>query len=75
MFVIVLFLYIKLSLLCFTFAKYANIFFGGVEEDVEVILENLPSKRQSMLFSATMPIWVKKLARKYLDNPLQIDLV
>ncbi|KAJ4840949.1 DEAD-box ATP-dependent RNA helicase 3, chloroplastic [Turnera subulata] len=47
----------------------------GFEEDVEVILENLPPKRQSMLFSATMPAWVKKLSRKYLDNPLQIDLV
>ncbi|XP_017419020.1 DEAD-box ATP-dependent RNA helicase 3, chloroplastic isoform X2 [Vigna angularis] len=47
----------------------------GFEEDVEVILENLPSQRQSMLFSATMPAWVKKLARKYLNNPLTIDLV
>ena len=47
----------------------------GFEEDVEVILEKLPSKHQSMLFSATMPGWVKKLARKYLDNPLTIDLV
>ncbi|PKU77785.1 DEAD-box ATP-dependent RNA helicase 3, chloroplastic [Dendrobium catenatum] len=47
----------------------------GFEEDVEVILEKLPSKRQNMLFSATMPGWVKKLARKYLDNPLTIDLV
>ncbi|GMH14977.1 hypothetical protein Nepgr_016818 [Nepenthes gracilis] len=47
----------------------------GFEEDVEVILEKLPSKRQSMLFSATMPGWVKKLARRYLDNPLTIDLV
>ncbi|XP_044480821.1 DEAD-box ATP-dependent RNA helicase 3, chloroplastic-like isoform X6 [Mangifera indica] len=47
----------------------------GFEEDVEVILENLPPKRQSMLFSATMPAWVKKLSRKYLDNPLNIDLV
>ncbi|MBA0561583.1 hypothetical protein Golob_018398 [Gossypium lobatum] len=47
----------------------------GFEEAVEEILENLPSKRQSMLFSATMPSWVKKLARKYLDNPLNIDLV
>ena len=26
-------------------------------------------------FSATMPSWVKKLARKHLDNPLTIDLV
>lgn len=47
----------------------------GFEEDVEVILEKLPSKRQNMLFSATMPGWVKKLSRKYLDNPLTIDLV
>lgn len=47
----------------------------GFEEDVETILQKLPSERQSMLFSATMPSWVKKLARKYLNNPLTIDLV
>lgn len=47
----------------------------GFEEDVELILENLPAERQSMLFSATMPVWVKKLARKYLADPLTIDLV
>ncbi|KAL3736819.1 hypothetical protein ACJRO7_025708 [Eucalyptus globulus] len=47
----------------------------GFEEDVEVILEKLPSQRQSLLFSATMPGWVKKLARKHLNNPLTIDLV
>lgn len=47
----------------------------GFEEDVELILQKLPSVRQSMLFSATMPTWVKKLSRKYLDNPLTIDLV
>lgn len=47
----------------------------GFEEDVEKILGQLPSVRQSMLFSATMPVWVKKLARRYMDNPLTIDLV
>lgn len=47
----------------------------GFEEDVEVILDQLPQERQSMLFSATMPGWVRKLARKYLNNPLTIDLV
>lgn len=47
----------------------------GFEEDVEVILQKLPTQRQNMLFSATMPTWVKKLARKYLENPLTIDLV
>ncbi|CAL9136257.1 unnamed protein product [Musa acuminata var. zebrina] len=47
----------------------------GFEEDVEVILEKLPSERQNMLFSATMPGWVKKLARRNLKDPLTIDLV
>ncbi|KAJ3669327.1 hypothetical protein LUZ60_011277 [Juncus effusus] len=47
----------------------------GFEEDVETILEKLPEVRQSMLFSATMPGWVKKLARKHLTEPLTIDLV
>ncbi|KAL8555011.1 hypothetical protein ACS0TY_002989 [Phlomoides rotata] len=47
----------------------------GFEEDVETILQKLPSERQSMLFSATMPSWVNKLSRKYLNNPLTIDLV
>ncbi|KAL0846914.1 hypothetical protein Bca101_020160 [Brassica carinata] len=43
----------------------------GFDEAVESILENLPQKRHSMLFSVTMPTWVKKLARKYLDSPLE----
>ena len=47
----------------------------GFEEDVEVILDKVPTQRQTMLFSATMPGWVKKLSRKYLNNPLTIDLV
>ena len=47
----------------------------GFAEDVERILESVPTERQSMLFSATMPDWVKKLARKYLRQPLTIDLV
>lgn len=47
----------------------------GFEEDVEVILDNVPGVRQSMLFSATMPGWIRKLTRKYLNNPLTIDLV
>lgn len=47
----------------------------GFEEDVERILEQMPKERQSMLFSATMPTWVKKLSRKYLHDALTIDLV
>ncbi|KAH9288348.1 hypothetical protein KI387_032465, partial [Taxus chinensis] len=47
----------------------------GFDEDVEVIMERLPKKRQSMLFSATMPLWIHKLSKKYLTNPLLVDLV
>lgn len=47
----------------------------GFAEDVEKILEHLPKRRQSMMFSATMPSWIVKLTRKYLKDPLTIDLV
>ncbi|XWS33002.1 hypothetical protein CRYUN_Cryun22dG0039700 [Craigia yunnanensis] len=47
----------------------------GFAEDVETILERLPANRQSMMFSATMPNWIKGLTRKHLKNPLTIDLV
>ncbi|KAF8410050.1 hypothetical protein HHK36_002570 [Tetracentron sinense] len=47
----------------------------GFQEDVECILSYLPAKKQCMLFSATMPSWVNELSRKYLRDPLIIDLV
>ncbi|KAB1208739.1 DEAD-box ATP-dependent RNA helicase 9 [Morella rubra] len=47
----------------------------GFQEDVEKILEKLPQKRQSLMFSATMPSWIRKLTQNYLNNPLIIDLV
>ncbi|KAJ7965014.1 DEAD-box ATP-dependent RNA helicase [Quillaja saponaria] len=47
----------------------------GFQEDVEKILEKLPSNRQSLMFSATMPSWIKQLTRNYLKDPLTIDLV
>lgn len=47
----------------------------GFAEDVEVILERLPQNRQSMMFSATMPPWIRSLTNKYLKNPLTVDLV
>lgn len=47
----------------------------GFEEDVDRILESVPTERQTMLFSATMPPWVKGLTRKHLNNPVMVDLV
>lgn len=47
----------------------------GFQEDVEKILDRLPPKRQTLMFSATMPYEIKQLTRKYLNNPVTIDLV
>lgn len=47
----------------------------GFEEDMEVILQQMPQQRQTMLFSATLPHWVNKVARRYQQNPATIDLV
>ncbi|KAL4355477.1 hypothetical protein GQ457_06G042590 [Hibiscus cannabinus] len=47
----------------------------GFAEDVETILERLPVNRQSLMFSATMPNWIRSLTQKQLKDPLTIDLV
>ncbi|KAF2305547.1 hypothetical protein P3X46_004749 [Hevea brasiliensis] len=47
----------------------------GFVDDIETIFQRLPQNRQSMLFSATMPSWIKNLIRNYLKDPLTIDLV
>ena len=47
----------------------------GFEEDMETILSQAPEERQTMLFSATLPAWVNKIARRYQKNPMIVDLV
>jgi superfamily II DNA/RNA helicase len=44
----------------------------GFLPDVERILELIPQRRQTMLFSATMPGEVVTLARKYLTQPTHV---
>ncbi|MGZ4959327.1 MAG: DEAD/DEAH box helicase [Methylomonas sp.] len=46
----------------------------GFIDDVEWILEQTPSTRQTALFSATMPTEIRKIAQKYLNNPEQITI-
>ena len=41
----------------------------GFREDIETILNNTPIQRQTLLFSATMPVPVRKIAEKYQKNP------
>jgi len=46
----------------------------GFITDVEFIINCLIHEHQTLLFSATMPKEIGELARKYLKNPLTIDL-
>ncbi|CAL4891004.1 unnamed protein product [Urochloa decumbens] len=47
----------------------------GFDQDVETILQQVPQQRQTLMFSATMPTWIRKLTQKYLNNPVVVDLV
>jgi ATP-dependent RNA helicase RhlE len=46
----------------------------GFLPDVKRILRMVPAKRQTLLFSATMPPAIAALTREMLRNPLMIDL-
>ena len=46
----------------------------GFIHDVKKIMRQLPAKRQTMLFSATMPPAIKKLADQLLKNPKYVSV-
>lgn len=46
----------------------------GFIDDVELILNELSSQRQVALFSATMPDRIRKLADRYLKDPVRITI-
>jgi superfamily II DNA/RNA helicase len=46
----------------------------GFIPDIEEICSKLPTNRQTLLFSATMPGPIKKLADKFLSNPKTIEV-
>ncbi len=45
----------------------------GFIDDVEWILEQTPKNRQIALFSATMPQQIRRIATRYLNNPVGGD--
>lgn len=47
----------------------------GFLPDVEKLVSKLPTKRQTMLFSATMPGQIINLARRYMNQPVHIRAV
>jgi len=46
----------------------------GFIPDIENICTKLPTNRQTLLFSATMPPPIKKLADKFLSNPKSVEV-
>jgi len=46
----------------------------GFMPDIRRILSHLPTKRRTLLFSATFPDEIKKLARDFLNNPQIIEV-
>ncbi|MCP3673038.1 MAG: DEAD/DEAH box helicase [Gammaproteobacteria bacterium] len=46
----------------------------GFIDDVEWILEQTPSNRQIALFSATMPREINRIAKRYLNDPVEITI-
>jgi len=46
----------------------------GFAPQLKSILEYVPRDRQTMLFSATMPDSISKMAQKYLKQPLRIEV-
>ncbi|MDY6936764.1 MAG: DEAD/DEAH box helicase [Cyanobacteriota bacterium] len=46
----------------------------GFLDDIEAIFNYLPDERQTLLFSATLPPAIRRLAQKILKNPEAIDV-
>ena len=46
----------------------------GFAEDIDRIVKQLPTTRQTLFFSATMPPKIRNLARKTLKNPVEISI-
>ncbi|MGM0377737.1 MAG: DEAD/DEAH box helicase [Bacteroidota bacterium] len=46
----------------------------GFYEDIMQIVSHLPQKRQTLMFSATMPEKIRKLARELLTNPEEVNI-
>ena len=47
----------------------------GFIEDIETILQATPNERQTLLFSATFPPEVKRLAIRYMNKPEHVQMV
>ncbi|MDA0973072.1 MAG: DEAD/DEAH box helicase [Bacteroidetes bacterium] len=47
----------------------------GFKEDIDLILEKTPEKRVTWLFSATMPAEIRRIVKKYMENPVEVSVM
>tara|TARA_Y100001970_G_scaffold294273_1_gene449598 strand:+ start:2451 stop:4229 length:1779 start_codon:yes stop_codon:yes gene_type:complete len=57
---------------CFVLDEADEMLKMGFIDDIEWISDKLPKEKQMILFSATMPSEIRKIAKKYLNNPAEI---
>ena len=46
----------------------------GFQEDLDSILEQTPAEKRTLLFSATMPAEVRRIASNYMNDPHEITI-
>jgi ATP-dependent RNA helicase DeaD len=46
----------------------------GFQDDIEFILGNTPNRNATWLFSATMPNEIKRVSRKYMNEPAEVTV-
>jgi ATP-dependent RNA helicase DeaD len=46
----------------------------GFQDDIEFILQNTPKREATWLFSATMPPEIRRVSKKYMQQPMEITV-
>ncbi|WP_022942316.1 DEAD/DEAH box helicase [Psychromonas hadalis] len=46
----------------------------GFIDDVETIMKDMPEKHQTALFSATMPEQIRRISKRYMNNPTEVKI-
>ena len=46
----------------------------GFQDDIEFILKNTPQRESTWLFSATMPPEIKKVSKRYMNEPVEVQV-
>lgn len=46
----------------------------GFQDDIEFILQNTPKRQSTWLFSATMPPEIRKVSKRYMNEPVEVTV-